>query len=285
MLALLFAFFLFASADFNCDLNTCSQPSKQCCCVSPCLEKNFTTLNLISPGLWTVLSHFKFMDAYETNNRMFIVKSVDSTGSFLTLINGVHLCPLTLSMLRKLVTDERAPIRYVISPGDWHYLFLSEYRSAFPNAKIYIPPGRIQKKDPVNSPKYTLIDVTSTFPLSFLQPTIVVIPWRGLRQGPADGADADVTRNEFIFYLPKQNAILAGDTLFYRPCGAPPHVSFNPQGKSMVKDKEQFRSTVQRLQSIKYNAAVTLHGELGSILLSNASSLVSDALEAVLRSL
>jgi len=87
----------------------------------------------------------------------------------------------------------------------------------------------------------------------------------------------------FFFYAPKLNTLLTGDTIFLRECGVPaPSVSFNPQGKAMIKDMNLFKQTVRKIQTYKYDSLITLHGELGSILFKNASSMVSAALEAVM---
>ena len=33
--------------------------------------------------------------------------------------------------------------RFVISPGDWHHVYLQQYNEHFPNATVYVAPGRI----------------------------------------------------------------------------------------------------------------------------------------------
>lgn len=124
-----------------CAHDTCTSNSsgfgKTCCCVTPyglgCTEASFTLVSSFSnPSfeMWTILSHFYFMDAYETNNRMIIV-AIRNPGhpsnSFLVLINGVELCPNTVTSIHQLEAGTRLKVKHIISPGDWHYLFLPQY--------------------------------------------------------------------------------------------------------------------------------------------------------------
>ena len=127
----------------------------------------------------------------------------------LVLINGVNLCDSTLNDLKNLEVSEKAQIRYVISPGDWHWVSLYEYNVVFPNATIYIPPGRIVDQHPVNL-TYTLIDVDN--PLPQLKPYVQVILMKGLRQPlPHWGT----VRYEFLFFHSVSGTLVAGDIMFW----------------------------------------------------------------------
>lgn len=263
-----------------CAPDTCVPPAynQSCCCVQPCLELNYTTLNPIFPGVWTVLSHFYFEDLFETNNRMIVVAVQHDAAPYAVLINGVQLCPLTLASLKQL--DKVLPIKHIISPGDWHYLFLPQYLTAFPNATIHIPPGRIQREDPVHSKFYTLIDMLN--PLPFLKPTIVAIPFQGLQQGPADGWHWFDHRNEFLFYVRKAKLLVAGDTLFFEMCNVNStngQITFNPQGMHMIANVTQALGTASLISTLDFNNFINIHGMPGSLSFNNPKSLISSALQ------
>jgi len=264
---------------FNCDIDVCLPPAinNTCCCSGFCAENSFINVEPIFPGFWTVLTHFLFDDMYETNNRMLIVRVDTLPSPFLAIINGPHLCPETIRQLKALEVSEKIPIKHIISPGDWHYLFLPEYLVAFPNATIHIPPGRIQRKDPIHSKNYTLIDMNE--PLLFLLPTILTIPWQGLCQGPSDGTYALDPRNELVFLLPFHSTLLAGDTLFYEDCGKPaPVIQFNPAGSAMILDREKAQITAEEIALLPFDGFVNIHGAPGTMASKGAHLLVVNAL-------
>jgi len=272
MFRLLFISFLFFSLyRLDCSLSPCVAPdfNVSCCCVSPCLETQFTAINPVSSGVWTLLSHFYFDGLFEINNRMIIIAVCHSSERFLVLINGDELCPNTLNSLKQMEKDLKLPIKHIISPGDWHYLYLPKYLIHFPNALIHIPPGRIQRQDPVNSKYYHLINMTD--PLPFLRPTIITIPFEGLQQGPGDWTWWFTHRNEFLFYLEKNSLLIAGDTLFYEKCNTGNvngQITFNPQGIHMIANVSEAIETAQLILSINFTNFINIHGMLGSMLIN-----------------
>eukprot|EP01126_Amoeba_proteus_P041286 TRINITY_DN4434_c0_g2_i1.p1 TRINITY_DN4434_c0_g2~~TRINITY_DN4434_c0_g2_i1.p1 ORF type:complete len:124 (+),score=15.94 TRINITY_DN4434_c0_g2_i1:602-973(+) len=115
-------------------------------------------------------------------------------------------------------------------------------------------------------------------PLPFLAPTIMVLPWSGLCQGPADGDHGKDPRNELLFFLPRTRTLVAGDTFFVTTCGVlQPVVSFNPQGLAMVKDLDQVRGTVTELLTRNFDNLIPIHGSLGSMIMNDAKSMVQNA--------
>jgi len=200
-------------------------------------------------------------------------------GDYLVLINGIELCPTTLQSLKDLENFEGIPIKHVISPGDWHYLFLPQYLKFFPNATIHIPPGRIQRKEPIISKQYKLIDMKD--PLPFLRPTLLTIPFQGLQQGPADGFHWFDHRNEFLFYHKDSKSLFAGDTLFFEKCGVgnpSGEINFNPQGLYMVANVTEALGTAQLVLNLDFNSFINIHGMLGSMIpFDGAKPLVKNA--------
>ena len=100
------------------------------------------------------------MGAHPINNRSVVVH-VPSGGAgkgTLAVINPTEPQPAAIERLRRLEEETSAVVRYLISPGDWHHLFIGSYLQAFPEARAFVPPGRIPSKNP-NYP-FTLIDVT-----------------------------------------------------------------------------------------------------------------------------
>jgi hypothetical protein len=97
-------------------------------------------LREFGPGIWTsegpVVSFFGF--PYPT--RMAAIKLSD--GSLFAW------SPIALSPLLKREIDALGPVRYLVSPNLLHHLFLGEWKAAYPDARLFAPPGlRKRRKD------------------------------------------------------------------------------------------------------------------------------------------
>ena len=90
-------------------------------------------LREFGPGIWTsegpVVSFFGF--PYPT--RMAAIKLSD--GSLFVW------SPITLSPLLKREIDALGLVRCLVSPNLLHHLFLGEWKAAYPDARLFAPPG------------------------------------------------------------------------------------------------------------------------------------------------
>jgi hypothetical protein len=89
-------------------------------------------------GLWTFPQRFSVLGA-EIGCRMTVVRLRDET---LLLHSPVRLGP---DLRRKL--DALGPVRHVLAPNNDHYLFVPDYRAAYPDARFYATRG-VQAKLP-----------------------------------------------------------------------------------------------------------------------------------------
>ncbi|HTU53615.1 MAG TPA: DUF4336 domain-containing protein [Acetobacteraceae bacterium] len=56
--------------------------------------------------------------------------------------------PVALSSVPRPEIDALGPVGYLVSPNPLHHLFLKEWKSAYPEARLYAPPGlRRRRKD------------------------------------------------------------------------------------------------------------------------------------------
>lgn len=95
-------------------------------------------LHEFAPDLWTaegpVVSFFGF--AYPT--RMGLIR----------LSNGALFIwsPIALAPALKREVDAIGPVRFLVSPNRLHHLFLAEWKSAYPQARLYASPGLRNKR-------------------------------------------------------------------------------------------------------------------------------------------
>ena len=97
-------------------------------------------LRQFGPGIWVAegspVSFYGF--AYPT--RMAVVQLTD--GSLFVW------SPVQLSATLRLDVDALGPVRHLVSPNALHHLFLGEWKSAYPAARLHASPGlRRKRKD------------------------------------------------------------------------------------------------------------------------------------------
>ena len=98
-------------------------------------------LSEFGPGVWVgegPRAPFFFGFAYPT--RMAAIRLSDG-GLFVW-------SPVALSVALKREVDALGPVRCLVSPNKLHHLFLGEWKSAYPEARLYASPGlRRRRKD------------------------------------------------------------------------------------------------------------------------------------------
>lgn len=258
-----------------CSEDQCTPPDfgKSCCCGSTCQENKYGTVTELEPGLWTLNTK---NDAAAANvgpprNRAVIFKIPDGKEeNVLVLVNGVGLCNTSLAGLKALEVSEKAPLRHVVTTGDWHHVYLKDYRTSFPDATIHVPPGRIPGLDK-DAYKYTLLSVDE--PLASLRPHLQMYPMQGLGQP----FQLDTPRYEFFTFHLATKTLVAGDIVFYFTCSPPVGMDitmpglearkihfWNAAGSSMFKNRTAGAESAKLMLDLDFDRFLSVHGELGS---------------------
>ncbi len=100
---------------------------------------NASPLHEFGPGLWVVEGPTVSFFGFPYPTRMALIALPDG----LFVWSPVALTP----SLRREV-DARGHVRRIVSPNRLHYLFLGEWKTAYPDARLYAPPGlRRKRKD------------------------------------------------------------------------------------------------------------------------------------------
>ena len=241
----------------------------------------------ITDGVWTVHTGFLFF-GLPISNRMTLVH-IPADGdrpASLMMINAVRPNKALIEEVDRL-QKEVAPLRYIVTPGDWHHLYLKAWKrhEAFADATIYVPKGRIQSKQP--RLECELLDLTwnpvkphkTVFPE--LAPHLEVVPFYGLRQ-PFDMHP----RNELYFYHRPSGTLITGDTMvsyqavaprlplslfFKAPKGS---ISWNPTGRRIIANWERARASANFFLTWEFDRLIPPHGEPGGICNTGAKTRV-----------
>ncbi len=98
-------------------------------------------LREFGPGVWICEGPVvPFVCGFPYPTRMAVIRLSDG-GLFLW-------SPVALSAALRREIDALGPVRHLVSPNFLHHLFLGEWRSAYPEARLYASPGlRKRRKD------------------------------------------------------------------------------------------------------------------------------------------
>lgn len=280
------------------------------CCAMPgstaqCQETQCNQISVIEAGLaWAVTTGVTNPPAGfvgPPHNRMGIFLLDASAGGHetksLVLVNGVQLDDDLRRDLQALETAQDAVVRYVLSTGDWHHVFLGDYTDAFPEATVYVPPGRIpeMRKDDLN---FTVLDIAA--PLPELLPHFQIQNMDGLVQPPLGEGWESSTRNELFFYHQASKTLMSGDLFWVWSCEpsaqdkatwpgiAKGSVSiWNYGGGSIWSTQaeriESARASALALLNLDFTRYIPIHGPLGNGVPADASPSAKALFDAALK--
>jgi hypothetical protein len=97
-------------------------------------------LNQFGEGVWTADGSDVVIVGFHYPTRMAVIRLSDG-GLFIW-------SPIPLTDILRADVDALGQVRHIVAPNSLHYLFLPEWKRAFPGAKLYAPPGlRKKRKD------------------------------------------------------------------------------------------------------------------------------------------
>ena len=244
-------------------------------------ETEFGRLHQLSDHLYCYLTHFLFNGTVPLNNRSLVVHlpytSDSSHTAALAIINPAELTPALIADLHALEQRTGAEVRYVISPGDWHHLFIGSYLTAFPSATAFVPPGRIPAKQP--SYPYSIIDVALDNPLPQLLPHVEVSTFRGLLD--VEDPARQRPRHELAFYHPESSTFTAADIFQYHGVGEPSpalaargqqygQLAFHFFRERIIRDQAAVVQSLGRIAAWRAEHYVCQHGGLRNMIVGRA---------------
>jgi hypothetical protein len=228
-------------------------------------EPGFDVVHRLAPDLYSVVTRFDFMGKVPLQNRSFIVHrpaARPGERGALAIINPVELRPPVRAGLGALADELGADVRWLISPGDWHYLFIGQHLEAFPDARAFVPPGRIPDKQP--GFPFTLIDVAAANPFPELLPAVDTIVCQGLKA--IDTPESTGPRWELAFYFPSVQAFTSGDVFFLKEG----RLDFHFYKWRMIRDRAAFQRTLERILAWRFDGFLSIHGDPGHMMESGA---------------
>lgn len=96
------------------------------------------SLQAFAPDIWIVEGPVVSFFGFDYPTRMAIIKLSDG--------RLFVWSPIALTEALKREIDALGPVRYLISPNKLHYLFLPEWKKAYPESRLYASPGLAKKR-------------------------------------------------------------------------------------------------------------------------------------------
>ena len=206
----------------------------------------------LAPNLWVVDRPFKLpYVGVEIGTRMTCIRLADG-GLFLH--SPVKLDPILRNSL-----DALGEVRAIVGPNRLHHLFLAEYITSYPRARVYTEPNLSKKR-----PDLRFKDELGNEPQT---------EWRGqIEQHLFRGAPP---LNEVVFFHPATRTLILTDLAFNIPKEAAkrsplfywlwdvghfgPHRFVRLRG---IRDHQAARDSVEKILSWNFDRIIVSHGEV-----------------------
>jgi hypothetical protein len=222
--------------------------------------------------------------------------------------------------VRKLADELGAPVKFVLTPGSGHHLSLHRYAEAFPDARICIPAGRIERHNTElfkfsNAETYT----GDTVPAELAAGGLDVILWEGLVEGPTAKKFARLQMNfsyalgdvqpQCFLHRPSGTITNGGHHMWF--CGGseeevfkmpgpmkfimklvtgarfdyvvPGKIMLDPNLSYSVADRAKVQASAKRVLAWEFDKMIDIHAGLNSQLASGARAVFEEALGPVAR--
>jgi hypothetical protein len=208
------------------------------------------TLTPLAPDLWVATRPLP-LPVGDIGTRMTVIRLPEG-GLFL------H-SPVRLDAATRQALDATGAVRWVVAPSKVHHLFVADYRAAYPEARLYAPPGLAEKRK----------DLRFDAELGDAPPP----EWSGaIDQIPFRGAPL---MNEVVFLHRASRTLLLTDLAFnmVRPprgrarlfcwlVGATGRFGPHRIVRFGIRDANAARESIRRILEWDFDRIVVTHGEV-----------------------
>jgi Domain of unknown function (DUF4336) len=214
-------------------------------------------LRQIDLDLWVVEQPFKYF-GLEVGNRMTIVRL--NTGELIA-ISPIKIDDKTIEQITLL-----GQIKYIIAPNLYHHLFIKDFRSIYPEAKLWATSSLAAKKPDL------AIDVPITDRQNNLFDELDYLLFDGFQTLYLNGY---TPLNEYVFYHRASRTLILTDTAFYfddrfvpmtqliaKLMGGYKLLRPSPLEKLATRDKNAVKSAVSRVLAWDFDRVIVAHGSI-----------------------
>jgi uncharacterized protein DUF4336 len=207
-------------------------------------------LRMLAPNLWVADRPLK-LAVGDIRTRMTVIRLADG-GLFL------H-SPVRLDTDTRQALDDLGPVRAVVAPSRVHHIFVGDYLSAYPEARVYGAPGLPEKRRDL---KFHGVLSDQAAP-----------EWNGeIAQHLFRGAPSI---NEVVFFHSRTRSLIltdlafnvpadrtSGARLFYWLVGAAGRFGPHRLVRLLIRDRRAARDSVDTILRWDFDRVIVTHGEV-----------------------
>ncbi len=207
-------------------------------------------LRPLDHSLWVCEKPFRFL-VTQIESRMTVIQ-LDDQRLFL------H-SPVKLDRALQAQLDEFGPVAFIVAPNRFHHLFVSDYRLAYPNAKLFIAPGLQKKRKDLKYDAILSDDAANEWSNEIDQLVFLGTPML----------------NEVVFFhIPSHTLILTDLAFNYHEISSPvlrialriygAHNGFNSSRliKLATRDRKKAQRDLARIADWDFKRVIVAHGEV-----------------------
>lgn len=201
-------------------------------------------------GIWFAEAPLRFF-GIPYRARMAVVRLADGS---LLLYSPIHICHVLRSELNSL-----GAVKHIVSPNKLHHVFLGAAVTTYPDAKLYVPPGLVEK-----CPEFS-----RGIPLTDEAPD----PWVGVMQQMVVRGSCKM--QEVVFFHPWSRTLIVADLCQNFGRHSPPLTQaaawvarmygrprMPPDWQLTFRDDDARRASFERLLRWDFDRVILAHGAL-----------------------
>lgn len=214
-------------------------------------------LKEIDTNIWVCEQPFKYL-GLNVGTRMTLIRLVTSE---LIAISPIEVDDTTINQINAI-----GNVSYIIAPNLYHYLFASNFKAIYPNAKLWAAPGLESKKSDLPIDK--IIDVAEKSILDQVE----YLLFDGFKVFDLKGSSL---LNECVFFHQASHTLILTDTAFHfdesfplttqltaRLIGSYKKLSPSLLEKFATKETEKVKQSVQKVLAWDFDRVIMAHGSI-----------------------
>ncbi|ARV57759.1 hypothetical protein BZZ01_03125 [Nostocales cyanobacterium HT-58-2] len=232
-------------------------------------------LREIDNNIWSAEQPLKYW-GLEVGTRMTVIRL---TTNELIVISPIQSDNATIHKLNKI-----GKVAYIIAPNIYHHLFVSDFKSVYQKAQLWVTPGLASKRPNL------YFDKVITNKEGNILDEVYYLLFDGFKVLDLSGPSIV---NEFVFFHKKSRTLILTDTAFYfdesfslktrlaaQLLGAYKQLSPSLLDKLAITDKEKVRESVEKILRWDFDRVIMAHG---SIIETNGKQKLKEGYEWVLK--
>lgn len=214
-------------------------------------------LEKIDTNIWVAEQKLKYL-GLEVGTRMTIIRLKNGE---LVVISPIKVDEETINQIKTL-----GKVSIIIAPNLYHHLFISDFKSVYPDAQIFAAPGLESKRQDINFDRIIHQGKIGK------QDEIEYFLFEGFKTLTPKGA---FPLNEIVFFHQQSQTLILTDTAFHfdetfpfitklvtRVIGGYKKLEPSRLEKIAIQEKQKVKNSIQTVLSWNFERVIVAHGSI-----------------------